>query len=140
MLVAQEPVLYNGSIRDNILYGCDWATEEDMLEAAQKANVHDFVMELEKKYDTDCGDRGVQMSGEFDECRIVIPLSFFAHKSKLSGGVGQRCSLRSWFRLLALIQHMIISGHYRWKNLVLFNPLSPMTGRYNLLITVDALN
>uniref|UniRef100_A0A183G9E0 ABC transporter domain-containing protein n=1 Tax=Heligmosomoides polygyrus TaxID=6339 RepID=A0A183G9E0_HELPZ len=63
VLVAQEPVLYNGSIRDNILYGCDWATEEDMLEAAQKANVHDFVMELEKKYDTDCGDRGVQMSG-----------------------------------------------------------------------------
>ncbi|KAK5964602.1 hypothetical protein GCK32_001549 [Trichostrongylus colubriformis] len=63
VLVAQEPVLYNGSIRDNILYGCDWATEEDMLEAAEMANVHGFVMELEKKYDTLCGDRGVQMSG-----------------------------------------------------------------------------
>ncbi|PIO65166.1 ABC transporter, ATP-binding protein, partial [Teladorsagia circumcincta] len=63
VLVAQEPVLYNGSIRDNILYGCDWATEEDMLEAAEMANVHGFVMELEKKYDTVCGDRGVQMSG-----------------------------------------------------------------------------
>ncbi|PIO52376.1 hypothetical protein TELCIR_26318, partial [Teladorsagia circumcincta] len=62
VLVAQEPVLYNGSIRDNILYGCDWATEEDMLEAAEMANVNGFVMELEKKYDTMCGDRGVQMS------------------------------------------------------------------------------
>ncbi|KAK6058996.1 ABC transporter, ATP-binding protein [Cooperia oncophora] len=63
VLVAQEPVLYNGSIKDNILYGCEWATETDMLEAAEMANVHGFVMELEKKYDTLCGDRGVQMSG-----------------------------------------------------------------------------
>ncbi|KAK6727494.1 hypothetical protein RB195_005277 [Necator americanus] len=62
-LVAQEPVLYNGTVRENILYGCEWATEEDMLEAAQKANVHDFVMELEKEYDTQCGDKGVHMSG-----------------------------------------------------------------------------
>lgn len=56
--------MYNGTVRENILYGCDWATEEDMLEAARKANVHNFVMELEKDYDTQCGDRGVQMSGE----------------------------------------------------------------------------
>ncbi|KIH46179.1 ABC transporter, ATP-binding protein [Ancylostoma duodenale] len=62
-LVAQEPILYNGTVRENILYGCDWTTEEDMLEAARKANVHNFVMELEKDYDTQCGDRGVQMSG-----------------------------------------------------------------------------
>ncbi|WKX89688.1 hypothetical protein Q1695_008939 [Nippostrongylus brasiliensis] len=63
VLVAQEPVLYNGSIRENILYGCDWATESDMLEAAMMANVHGFVMEMDKKYETECGDRGVQMSG-----------------------------------------------------------------------------
>ncbi|KHJ80338.1 putative antigen peptide transporter-like 2, partial [Oesophagostomum dentatum] len=62
-LVAQEPVLYNGSVRYNILYGCDWATEEDMLRAAHTANVHNFVMELEKGYDTNCGEKGVQMSG-----------------------------------------------------------------------------
>ncbi|CAJ0593586.1 unnamed protein product [Cylicocyclus nassatus] len=62
-MVAQEPVLYNGSVRYNILYGCDWATEADMLRAAQTANVHNFVMELEKGYDTDCGEKGVQMSG-----------------------------------------------------------------------------
>lgn len=62
-LVAQEPVLYNGSVRYNILYGCDWATEEDMLRASKTANVHVFVMELEKGYDTNCGEKGVQMSG-----------------------------------------------------------------------------
>ncbi|KAJ1351825.1 hypothetical protein KIN20_007976 [Parelaphostrongylus tenuis] len=62
-LVAQEPVLYNGSVRYNILYGCDWATEEDMLRASKTANVHNFIMELEKGYDTNCGEKGVQMSG-----------------------------------------------------------------------------
>ncbi|EPB73131.1 putative antigen peptide transporter-like 2 [Ancylostoma ceylanicum] len=62
-LVAQEPVLYNGSIRENILYGCEWATEEDMLRAAQTANVHEFVMQLENGYETNCGERGAQLSG-----------------------------------------------------------------------------
>ncbi|KJH48596.1 antigen peptide transporter 2 [Dictyocaulus viviparus] len=62
-LVAQEPVLYNGSVRYNILYGCDWATEDDMLRASKVANVHNFVMELENGYDTNCGEKGVQMSG-----------------------------------------------------------------------------
>ncbi|EGT42272.1 hypothetical protein CAEBREN_28239 [Caenorhabditis brenneri] len=62
-LVAQEPVLYNGSVRHNILYGCDFATEDDMLNASKMANVHDFVMDMEKGYDTNCGEKGVQMSG-----------------------------------------------------------------------------
>ncbi|RCN46806.1 ABC transporter, ATP-binding protein, partial [Ancylostoma caninum] len=62
-LVAQEPVLYNGSIRENIVYGCEWATEEDMLRAAQTANVHEFVMQLENGYETNCGERGAQLSG-----------------------------------------------------------------------------
>ncbi|CAI2343058.1 unnamed protein product [Caenorhabditis sp. 36 PRJEB53466] len=62
-LVAQEPVLYDGSVRHNILYGCDFATEDDMLKASEMANVHGFVTELEKGYDTNCGEKGVQMSG-----------------------------------------------------------------------------
>ncbi|CAJ0930103.1 unnamed protein product, partial [Mesorhabditis belari] len=62
-LVAQEPILYDGSIRYNILYGCDWATEEDMLNAAKTANVHNFVQKLEGGYETNCGEKGVQMSG-----------------------------------------------------------------------------
>ncbi|CAJ0593584.1 unnamed protein product [Cylicocyclus nassatus] len=62
-LVAQEPVLYNGTIRENILYGCDWATEDDMLRSAQTANAHDFIIQLENGYDTKCGERGAQLSG-----------------------------------------------------------------------------
>ncbi|VDK57769.1 unnamed protein product [Cylicostephanus goldi] len=72
-LVAQEPILYNGTVRENILYGCDWATEEEMLEASKLANAHDFVMELEKAYDTPCGEKGVQMSGKFLSARLVRP-------------------------------------------------------------------
>ncbi|VDM95171.1 unnamed protein product [Thelazia callipaeda] len=62
-LVAQEPVLYEGSVRHNILYGCEWATEEDMLNASEMANVHDFIMETEDQYDTNCGEKGIQLSG-----------------------------------------------------------------------------
>ncbi|WKY10296.1 hypothetical protein Q1695_002555 [Nippostrongylus brasiliensis] len=62
-LVAQEPVLYNGSVRFNITYGCEWATEDDMLRASQMANAHNFITELEHGYDTNCGDKGVQLSG-----------------------------------------------------------------------------
>ncbi|KAI1727003.1 ABC transporter domain-containing protein [Ditylenchus destructor] len=63
-LVAQEPTLYAGSVRYNILYGCDETiSEEDMIEAAKLANVHDFIMETELGYDTKCGEKGIQMSG-----------------------------------------------------------------------------
>uniref|UniRef100_A0A1I7RMV3 ABC transporter ATP-binding protein n=1 Tax=Bursaphelenchus xylophilus TaxID=6326 RepID=A0A1I7RMV3_BURXY len=63
-LVSQEPTLYSGSIKDNILYGCEeWCTEDDMIEAAKLANAHGFITELEKGYETKCGEKGVQMSG-----------------------------------------------------------------------------
>ncbi|VDK42947.1 unnamed protein product [Anisakis simplex] len=63
-LVAQEPILYEGSVRYNILYGWEEnGTEEAMIKAAKMANVHDFVMETENGYDTNCGEKGVQLSG-----------------------------------------------------------------------------
>ncbi|TKR93709.1 hypothetical protein L596_008119 [Steinernema carpocapsae] len=66
-LVAQEPVLYDGTVADNILYGFEGGTEEErkelMTAAARKANVHDFVCQMESGYNTNCGERGVQMSG-----------------------------------------------------------------------------
>lgn len=80
-LVAQEPVLYNGSVRYNITYGCEWATEEDMLRASKTANVHNFVSELEKGYDTNCGEKGVQMSGKrssFELRMLMVRLNLFS--------------------------------------------------------------
>ena len=62
-IVQQDVFLFNGSIRDNILYGRLDATEEEVVEAAKRANIHDWVMTLEKGYDTEIGERGVKLSG-----------------------------------------------------------------------------
>ena len=62
-IVQQDVFLFVGSIRDNILYGRPNATEEEMIEAAKRANIHDYVMTLEKGYDTEIGERGVKLSG-----------------------------------------------------------------------------
>src|SRR2546427_522123 len=61
-LVLQEPVLFSGTIRENILYGDVDASEENVVRAAQSANAHDFIMGLPKGYDTQIGERGVTLS------------------------------------------------------------------------------
>ena len=62
-IVQQDVFLFNGTIRDNILYGRLDATEEEVIQAAKRANIHDYVMSLEKGYDTEIGERGVRLSG-----------------------------------------------------------------------------
>ncbi|KAJ4842833.1 ATP-binding cassette, sub-B (MDR TAP), member 8 [Turnera subulata] len=62
-LVSQEPVLYSGSIRDNIVFGKLDATENEVVEAARAANAHEFISSLKDGYETECGERGVQLSG-----------------------------------------------------------------------------
>lgn len=62
-VVQQDVFLFTGTIRDNIICGNPDATEEEMIEAAKKARIHDFVMTLPEKYDTYIGERGVKLSG-----------------------------------------------------------------------------
>jgi len=62
-IVQQDVFLFVGTIRDNILYGRPDATDEEVYEAARRANIHDYVMTLEKGYDTEIGERGVKLSG-----------------------------------------------------------------------------
>ena len=62
-IVQQDIYLFNASIRENILYGRLDATEEEVIDAAKKANIHDYVMSLEDGYDTVIGERGVRLSG-----------------------------------------------------------------------------
>ena len=62
-IVQQDIYLFNASIRDNILYGRLDATEEEVVEAAKRANIHDYIMTLEEGYDTVIGERGVRLSG-----------------------------------------------------------------------------
>lgn len=62
-IVQQDVFLFVGTIRDNILYGRPDATDEEIQEAARRANIHDYIMTLEKGYDTEIGERGVKLSG-----------------------------------------------------------------------------
>lgn len=62
-VVSQETYLFNGTIRDNLLYAKPDATEEEMIEALKKANIYDFVEKQEKGIDTEVGNRGLKLSG-----------------------------------------------------------------------------
>ena len=62
-IVQQDVFLFGGSIKDNILYGRPTASEEEILEAAKKANILDFINSLSSGWDTEIGERGVRLSG-----------------------------------------------------------------------------
>ena len=62
-MVAQDVFLFNGTIRENIAYGRLDATDEEIMEAAKKANIHDYIMTLDEGYETNVGERGVKLSG-----------------------------------------------------------------------------
>ena len=62
-IVQQDVFLFVGTIRDNIIYGRPDATEEEMIAAAKRANIHEYITTLENGYDTEIGERGVKLSG-----------------------------------------------------------------------------
>lgn len=62
-IVQQDVYLFNSSVKDNILYGRLGDSDEEVIEAAKKASIHDYIMSLPKGYDTQIGERGVRLSG-----------------------------------------------------------------------------
>ncbi len=74
-LVLQEPLLFSGSIEDNIRYGRLDATKSDIVDAARAANAHDFISKLPQGYDTELGERGAQLSGG-ERQRICVARAF----------------------------------------------------------------
>lgn len=62
-MVPQEVLLFGGSLKDNIAYGCPGATFREIISAAKKAHAHDFIEELPDGYETEVGDRGAKLSG-----------------------------------------------------------------------------
>jgi ATP-binding cassette, subfamily B, bacterial len=74
-VVSQEPFLFNGTIRENILYGNLDATEAELIAAAQAANCHDFILALPDQFDSRVGERGVKLSvGEKQRVSIARAL------------------------------------------------------------------
>jgi ATP-binding cassette subfamily B protein/subfamily B ATP-binding cassette protein MsbA len=74
-VVSQEPFLFNGTIRENILYGRPEATEEELVAASAAANCHEFVMRLPQEYASRVGERGVKLSvGEKQRLSIARAL------------------------------------------------------------------
>ena len=61
--MGQEPVLYARSVRENIGYGLEKVSENEIQQSAKMANCHNFVMDTTDGYDTDVGEKGSQMSG-----------------------------------------------------------------------------
>uniref|UniRef100_A0A7N5JU82 ATP binding cassette subfamily B member 5 n=1 Tax=Ailuropoda melanoleuca TaxID=9646 RepID=A0A7N5JU82_AILME len=62
-VVSQEPVLFETTINNNIKYGRDGVTDEEVEKAAKEANAYDFIMAFPNKFDTLVGEKGAQMSG-----------------------------------------------------------------------------
>lgn len=81
-IVEQDVFLFNGSIKENILYGRLDATFEEVVEAAKKANIHDYILTLENGYDTQIGERGIRLSGGQKQ-RLSIARVFLKNPSIL---------------------------------------------------------
>ena len=81
-IVQQDVFLFGGTIRDNILYGNLSSTEEELIEAAKKANIYDYVLSLPNGFDTEIGERGVRLSGGQKQ-RISIARIFLKNPSIL---------------------------------------------------------
>lgn len=81
-VVQQDVFLFNGSIKDNILYGRLDATDEEVYEAAKCANIHDYILSLDNGYDTQIGERGIRLSGGQKQ-RLSIARVFLKNPSIL---------------------------------------------------------
>ncbi len=81
-IVQQDVFLFNGTIRENIAYGNLEASEQEIIDAAKKANIHDYVMTLDEGYDTNVGERGIKLSGGQKQ-RISIARVFLKNPSIL---------------------------------------------------------
>lgn len=74
-LVSQDVFLFSGSVRENIAFGRQGATDEEIIAAAKAAHAHDFIMGFDQGYDTPVGEHGVQLSGGQRQ-RIAISRAF----------------------------------------------------------------
>jgi ATP-binding cassette subfamily B protein len=80
--VSQNIFLFDGTIRENITYGAGDVSEEEIISAAKRANIHDYISTLDMGYDTEVGERGIKLSGGQRQ-RIAIARLFLKNPSLL---------------------------------------------------------
>ena len=81
-VVSQNVFLFDGTIRDNIAYGKTDAADEEIIEAAKRANIHEYISSLDNGYDTEVGERGIKLSGGQRQ-RVAIARLFLKNPSLL---------------------------------------------------------
>lgn len=81
-IVQQEPFLFSGTIKENLIIGKKNASDEEIMEAAKKANIHEFIMTLPENYNSEVGERGVKLSGGQKQ-RIAISRIFLKNPAIL---------------------------------------------------------
>ena len=81
-IVSQNIFLFDGTVRENIAYGNFDATDEEIIEAAKRANIHEYIATLDKGYDTEVGERGIKLSGGQKQ-RIAIARVFLKNPKLL---------------------------------------------------------
>ena len=81
-MVSQNIFLFDGTIRENIAYGAEGVSEEELILAAKRANIYDFIASLERGFDTEVGERGVKLSGG-ERQRVAIARAFIKNPSLL---------------------------------------------------------
>ena len=81
-IVSQNVFLFDGTIRENIAYGAGKVSEEEIISAAKRANIHSYIETLEKGYDTEVGERGIKLSGGQRQ-RVAIARVFLKNPSLL---------------------------------------------------------
>ena len=81
-IVSQNIFLFDGTVRDNIAYGAGSVSEEEIINAAKRANIHDYISTLDMRYDTEVGERGIKLSGGQRQ-RIAIARLFLKNPSLL---------------------------------------------------------
>jgi ATP-binding cassette subfamily B protein len=79
-IVSQDVFLFDGTIKENIAYGDPTASDEEIIEAAKRANIHDYIATLELGYETEVGERGIKLSGGQKQ-RVAIARVFLKNPS-----------------------------------------------------------
>jgi ABC-type multidrug transport system fused ATPase/permease subunit len=150
-LVLQEPILFSGSIRENIAYGRPDASQEEIISAAKAANAHDFIMALPEGYESQIGERGVRLSGG-ERQRLSLARAFLKDAPVLildepTSSLDSRTEwmiLEALERLMAgrttfIIAHRLSTIHYADQIIVIEKGSIVERGTHNNLVKQNGL-